>query len=119
HTLLDFFYLNRMVRVGGVIAIDDIHMMAIAKMVRYVTTYPCYEVLRTAGKPEITSKRKAVRTLQRIVHPVTSHLRGPVAQQLLDDGMLRSDDQLGLTGSMIFLRKVSDDTRPWNWHVPW
>lgn len=53
HTLLDFFYLNRMVRVGGMIVFDDVRYPAVAKVLRYTAQYPGYQIVEddTAFKP--------------------------------------------------------------------
>ena len=45
HTLVDFFYVNRMLAVGGIVIIDDIELPAIRKVAAFVNTYECYEPL--------------------------------------------------------------------------
>ena len=40
HTLIDFFYLNRMLDIGGILVIDDVGMPAINKLSRFIHTYP-------------------------------------------------------------------------------
>ncbi len=60
HTLLDFFYMNRMVRVGGMIVFDDATWPAIAKLIRYIERYPCYEKILPPGEgpPSIVAFKK-------------------------------------------------------------
>lgn len=43
--MMEFFYVNRMLSIGGIIIFDDIHLFAIQKVVHYVETYPCYTIL--------------------------------------------------------------------------
>ena len=43
HALVDFFYINRMLNVEGVIAFDDVNWPSISKLCRYVSRYPCYK----------------------------------------------------------------------------
>lgn len=44
HCLLDFFYINRLLNVGGVICFDDVDMPSVSKVIKYVTNYPAYEI---------------------------------------------------------------------------
>jgi predicted O-methyltransferase YrrM len=44
HALIDFFYINRMLNVGGVVAFDDANWPSISKLCRYVSRYPCYKI---------------------------------------------------------------------------
>ncbi|MFA6055621.1 MAG: class I SAM-dependent methyltransferase [Thermodesulfovibrionales bacterium] len=45
HTLVDFFYINKMLKPGGIIVFDDIQLPSIKKVVEYVATYDCYNPL--------------------------------------------------------------------------
>ncbi len=44
HALLDFFYINRMLNVDGVVVFDDADWPSISKLCRYVSRYPCYKI---------------------------------------------------------------------------
>ena len=65
-TMVDFYYLNRMLAPGGVIVFDDADWPAVSKAVGYALSYPCYEICgvsqRTAGKsvPEEIAGASAV-----------------------------------------------------------
>lgn len=43
--LLEFFYINRMLDVGGLVIFDDLHLPALQKVMAYIERYPCYERL--------------------------------------------------------------------------
>jgi GT2 family glycosyltransferase/predicted O-methyltransferase YrrM len=43
HALLDFFYVNRMLDIGGMVVIDDAYMRAITRLARYISRYPAYQ----------------------------------------------------------------------------
>ncbi|MTI29215.1 class I SAM-dependent methyltransferase, partial [Xanthovirga aplysinae] len=45
HTLIDFFYLNRLINTGGIIVIDDVGLPSINKLMRYILNYPAYELI--------------------------------------------------------------------------
>jgi predicted O-methyltransferase YrrM len=48
-TLLDFYYLDRMLAPGGVVAIDDVANRSVNKIVHYISTYPNYRLVGTSG----------------------------------------------------------------------
>lgn len=45
HALVDFFYINRMLEIGGIVIFDDLQMPAIRKLVAHIATYDCYKPL--------------------------------------------------------------------------
>jgi len=45
HVLIDFFYVNRMLDVGGVVIFDDVEMPSIAKVLSYIDGFDCYRRL--------------------------------------------------------------------------
>lgn len=44
-TLVDFFWINRLLAVNGLVVFDDIQLPAIQRATAYVATYPCYQRL--------------------------------------------------------------------------
>ena len=87
HSLVDFFYVNRMLEVGGIVIFDDIQLPAIQKIMAHITTYDCYTLLQV---PSLFFKSK-----QAIVRKMLQVKPFRVA------GFL----------------KTSMDKRKWNWHV--
>jgi predicted O-methyltransferase YrrM len=57
HTLLDFFYLNRLVRVGGMIVFDDVKYPSIARVLEYVAKYPHYTLVTDPQAMKSEGKR--------------------------------------------------------------
>jgi len=49
-TMLDFYYLDRLVRPGGIVIIDDAAMPAVNKIVHYVANIPNYRLFGSSGK---------------------------------------------------------------------
>jgi predicted O-methyltransferase YrrM len=45
HALVDFFYVNRMLEVGGIVVFDDANLPSIRTLVAHIATYDCYEEL--------------------------------------------------------------------------
>jgi cephalosporin hydroxylase len=51
HALIDFFYINRMLSVGGIVLLDDVNYESIHKLVRYLSHYPAYRMIESVGTP--------------------------------------------------------------------
>lgn len=88
HTLLDCFYATRLLRVGGVLAIDDAHFKSVSRVVKFLKNYPCY---KEAGSVEGNLNN----------HPYYQEA------DLIDDN---------LRETMVALKKVEEDNRNWYWH---
>lgn len=94
HALLDFFYFNRMLEVGGVVAIDDLHLEGVRKAANYVLRYPCYELEAVIRAPT--------------AHPVKRWVRRYADRK-------RTLEMRGAGASCIALRKTAPDTRGLHW----
>lgn len=88
HALIDFFYINRMMNVGGLVIFDDANWPAITKLIRHVLRYPAYEFY--AG-----SRLNVMRSIGR-------DLVGGRIPRLMP--------------SMVAVRKVAEDKRSWDWY---
>jgi predicted O-methyltransferase YrrM len=100
HALVDFFYINKMLEVGGVVFMDDTEFPSIAQVVDHILTYPSYEIFGA-----VPAKREI-------------KLRGRVRQELAKRTgakfLRRSFDR----GSAMAFRKIAPDNRAFDWHVP-
>ena len=97
HTLVDFFYINKMLEVGGVI-IDDTWFPSISQVVDHILTYPCYEIFGTTA--------------------VKAKLRARVRQELAKRTGAKFLKRPSDYGSAVAFRKSAPDYRGWTWHVP-
>jgi hypothetical protein len=120
HTLLDFFYLQRMLNVGGIILIDDVGMQSINKVVRYILQFPHIKYLASANtyNEKHLGWRYAIKEYGKSVFgSLASTLLGKNnAAVILDDSVLRSNRSLGLNASMMAFQKVGEDSRRWDWY---
>lgn len=99
---LEFYYIDRMLPVGGVIIFDDLSWRAIAKAVRYILSHGTYAVQdRTGPAPQdVTALGRVRRTLGRL----------PLMQRLLNRDFLVPDWDLGISGSCVALVKTTLQT---------
>lgn len=115
HTLIDFFYLNRLINIGGVIIIDDIGMPGIKKLMRYILNYPCFELV---GHVEVkkSTKRELYNLITNFPFRLFSKLfPDRLKYKYFSSNIIKSDKDLKLKSSMIALRKIKDDDRNWTW----
>lgn len=109
--LVDFFYINRMLEVGGVVALDDVHMPSVRKVCRFALTNLDYVV---CGRyPETSSKPSwKQRTVARLAQKSKNVAR------LLKPDFIVPDTDLGLPLDCrcLALRKRSHDRRKWDFH---
>lgn len=107
HTLLDLFYANRLVKVGGYIVIDDCGMASVSKAVSYFSNYPAFKI--KAQSQRAKSVTSALKQIVKTVIPTT--IAGYVLpRNLYDRYYVRT-----LYSSMVAFEKVAEDDRTWNW----
>ncbi len=98
HTLVDFFYINKMLRVGGIVVIDDAAFPSVGKVIDHALTYGCYRVFATSGRSLPFVNAQGLLFLRRLAY----HAR------------LRKSKW----PSAVALEKISPDNRSWDWHRP-
>ena len=119
HTLLDFFYLNRLIKVGGLIVIDDTSMPAVNKAAKYISTFPCY---RLAGAVNRRGWRRRVlntgkRAIAALLLPFTTVVGKAFSSEFLDGSLIRSHSIQALDYStMVAFQKISEDLREATWY---
>ena len=100
HALVDFFFVNKMLTVGGVVILDDTGWPAISRVVEHILTYPAYELFATT--PRLV--RVSVRT----------KLRHALARRTLSSKLRRPPWDYP---SCMALRKIAEDDRRWDWYA--
>lgn len=106
--MVEFYYLNRLLRVGGVIAFDDSDRRSVNRVVRYALNYPGYEVFRSSA---------ALATPGGLPGRVRRGLRlMPAAEKLFRRDLLYRDWDLNVLGSCVALRKTAEDNRSSGWY---
>jgi len=116
HTLIDFFYLNRMMQPGGIIVIDDIGMPGINKIVRYILNYPCYQLIGSV-ETTVSGKRQVFDAMIKApFRLVAGLLPKKIKYEVFAGNVIKSDSELKLQTSMVALQKTAADERSWNWY---
>jgi len=112
HCLLEFHYLDRMLRTGGLLIYDDIDNVSMNRFIRYISLYPHWEIVACAGTPCWPRSRKILNQFRRMASPFLQVFPRHLAIEIFSDAILRPDEHLGLNSSMIALRKIGNDERP-------
>lgn len=117
HTLVDFFYINRLLKQGGILVVDDVSMPAVKKVMRMVHTYPCYKYLGSVTGSS-TSKGKLLDGLKAVLRPLSKVMGKRLSAEVWSASVINPDRFMGLNASVIAFQKISEDRRPWNWFEP-
>jgi predicted O-methyltransferase YrrM len=102
-TLIDMYYANRLVKVGGYFIIDDADWISVSKAISYFAKYPCYRIVAGVAGP-----------VTRVVN-VLWRLGKPFAELLFPRWLYDYFYGLGKYPSMVALQKVTEDNRNWKW----
>lgn len=105
--LTDFFFLDKMLDIGGIIVFDDVNFPGIRKLLRYIIQFPSYNLYDTFPK---NSKLP----YKRIADQVSVH--SPRSGGVMIEGLQKTDYELGINSSCVAIEKISADDRNWDWH---
>ena len=104
HTLIDLFFANRLLRVGGYLIVDDCHLPGVAKAMSYVAKYPCYE--RISELP----RRNKPRLIDRMIAAIPETLAAWTIPRRVYDFHYAP-----MQFSMAALQKTRPDERDYMW----
>ncbi len=104
HTLVDFFYINKMLEVGGVVILDDANWPSILPVTQHIRTYPAYEPFEPFAR--VASRRSPRMLLGKVRRAMSRALPSLTI-------LKRSWDH----PRCLAFRKVRADMRRWDWHV--
>lgn len=122
HTLIDFFYVDRLLDTGGIVVFDDVHWPGIKKLMRYIVNYPNYKVIGNVPIPLRSGCRKTlynvlVASFKPVVKLFPKIFPTNNIYSYFSDNLIRPDRELGLEASMLALQKTDSDSRRWDWFV--
>lgn len=101
NVLLDFFYVDCLLNVGGVVVFHDVGMPSVYAAASYILRNRAYEVVRAPSWETATLRRRLGRAARNVY-------RGGL-------GLRRRGIPLR-TGNTLALRKTDWDARPWDFH---
>ncbi len=108
-TLLDCYYATRLLRVGGVLVIDDVGFPAVRRVVGFLQNFPCYEEF---GSVSTDRAKPAKRTTSGVLSVFAKPQKWA---NVVSPKLYRKLFELQRT-EMIALKKIAEDERNWDWH---
>jgi predicted O-methyltransferase YrrM len=111
HVLVDFFYIDQMLEVGGIVVFDDVGYPAIRRLCEFVVANRAYEIFGTVKYDEPASLRvTAKRTVRKCLLPFYRTDQTPNRD---------TREKLESMSNVYFLalRKKADDDRRWDHFV--
>ena len=111
HTLIDFFYIDQMLNVGGVVVLDDVSYPAIKRVCDFIITNRDYEVFDSVSLPIAnTFNRRSRQAANRLLDPLvrTDQTPAPEARR-------KESEIAGVY--FLALKKRADDSRRWDHFV--
>jgi predicted O-methyltransferase YrrM len=100
YVLVDFFYVDKLLAVGGHVAFDDIWMPGVRKAASFVSTNKPYRLVRPTSARRTAASTRMLRIGRRI-------LQNPLGR----DWALKLVPQ-----NVAIFEKVANDSRAWNFH---
>lgn len=113
HTLIDFFYINRMLNQEGIILFDDANWPSISKLIKYILNYPSYDIIYPNSSNNIRTKTKNY--IKKSILRINSLLPDRVTDSILIKDSKSS--YINTNSRFVCLKKTSDDDRDWKWFV--
>jgi predicted O-methyltransferase YrrM len=105
--LVDIFFANKLVRIGGYIVLDDNDFPGVRRAISYLSKYPAYRVIGTCF-PKLTTRAAWAKATF-----------GHIPQFLWP---LRTKSKLKIENlicpTMVALQKTKKDARHWAWYKP-
>jgi predicted O-methyltransferase YrrM len=102
YVLVDFFFIDKLLRVGGYVVFDDLWLPQVRKVVSFVLRNRGYQLIKLAGTRRSPLWRRAARAIRRFVQtPLTTD----VAVKLIGE-------------NVCVLKKVTEDERTGSSHRP-
>lgn len=126
--LLDFYYINRMLNIGGVVVFDDSGMKSVNKAINYIRNYPAYIPYKVSKQfagvinqsrftwsniyNKLIKKPKVLPLIfLRYSNRVFSSLRN-----LYNKNILGLKKNIRIHSGYYAIQKISNDCRLWTWY---
>jgi predicted O-methyltransferase YrrM len=105
HTLVDFFYIDKLLNIGGVVAFDDSNWPSISKVIKFIVKNRSYKVFRYLPNTFPPLRLNA-------------SLKFQIYQRV--KGLFRNVRAFGIgidpNSTCVALRKEAEDNRRWDFH---
>jgi predicted O-methyltransferase YrrM len=105
HALVDFFYIDRMLRIGGIVAFDDVDFPSVKKVCRFIIKNRNYSVFGNLRPGQRYKPSLGHRVL------VSAARFSKKVQRWLKPEILETDAELNIISDCVAFKKEAEDTR--------
>lgn len=108
----DFYFINKILDVGGVIIFDDTggSWPGVQRVARYISCLPHYQIFDCHGEIKYSFKKRLTSRILSTLLSVFSPFK-----KLYPTFNFKSDLVMGLNYRCIAFKKVAEDNLPWSW----
>jgi len=115
-TILDFYFLNRLINIGGIIVIDDALIPGVKRAVQFFYRLPNFKLIGGINKINNNFKRILLEHGKSFLNIISRPLGYRIREEFFNFNVYNRSASNQLNFSMIAFKKTGDDLRPWNWH---
>lgn len=106
-TLVFAHFLQQLVRVGGLIAFDDLSFPGIRKALRYILSQKHFRLYATFGAQRISVSRKLFSFVAKSL---------PGGSRVFAPELLLPDAEMGIATNCVVIEKTAEPENDWDWH---
>lgn len=106
--LIFVHFIEQLLRVGGLIAFDDLAFPGIRKAVRYMVQQDHFRVAGVFDAKRTSMLRRWISAIARKV---------PGGNRIFASELLLPDEVLGIAASCVVIEKISEPREDWQWHI--
>jgi len=110
HTLVDFFFIDKMLDVGGIIVVDDVGYASIRRLSHFILSNRAYTGFDFARYPSQTLRKRVKHLAQTVLHPL-------VRDDFMPDVAVRAQQWMLEDVDLIAFRKEANDRRSFDHFV--
>lgn len=108
--LQDFYFIDKILDVGGAVIFDDASTGGINLVMRFINSLPHYEII---GKHEKIDYGKKYRAGEKVFQKLMKLI--PFKKKFMPYYAFETSHQLGLDYRCIAFKKIKNDERKWDW----
>jgi len=106
--LIFVHFLQRLLRIGGLIAFDDLAFPGIRKALRYIVQQDQFRVVAAFDIQQASMLRRSISSIVR---------RAPGGDRMFAPELLVTDEELGISASCVVIEKIAEPSEDWKWHT--
>jgi predicted O-methyltransferase YrrM len=105
--LNNFFYIDKMLDINGIIVLDDVNFPGIRKLARLIHSFPSYEVYDCYPYNYPNTKKQILSKIVKLI---------PFKRYIFKPEIIETDFSKKINCNCVAFKKTEHDLRNWDWH---